>query len=259
MIKNIITFLLVLLFFSCNSDGNFSVEKIQETKPNSKELKYEFPLLVGKPIQISKKINAEIIKDYLQLDINKEHKSIFENVWGTKEYPIPLLSDITYNINFLNKKIYSITLNAESCGAYCESFSTSYNYDVSTGNRIYLNSIFSKKGEKELLILISNKKRKEIENYLLKINNEDVLNQDKNRINQTIEIYKNCLNSLPFTSLEFIDFEIIGEKLILSSERCSNHATRALDDLGDYEFTFKKNEISSLLNKYGKNILKKSN
>ena len=257
MIKNILSLLLILIFFSCSTDENFNVKRIEETKPNSPELKYEFPLLVGKPLHITKKINSEIIKDFLELDINKEHKSIFENVWGTKEYSIPVLSDLTYSINTLNKKMYSVTLNADGCGAYCELFSTTYNYDLSNGNRIYLDSIFSEKGKKELLTLLSSKKRKEIENYILKIKNQVTdSTDDKKRINQTIELYKNCLNSLPFNSLEFIDFKIINKTIVLTSERCSNHATRALDELDDYQFIFKQSEINSLLNKYGKNILK---
>ena len=108
MIKNILNLLLILIFFSCSSDENFSVKKIEETKPNSPELKYDFPLLVGKPLHINKKVNSEIFKDFLDIDINKEHKSIFENVWGTKENSIPILSDLTYSINTLNKKMYSL-------------------------------------------------------------------------------------------------------------------------------------------------------
>ena len=256
MIKNILKLFLILIIFSCNSDENFCVKKIEETKPNSPELKYEFPLLVGKSLHITKKINSAIIKEFLDLDINKAHKSIFENVWGTKEFSIPVLSDLTYGINTLNKKIYSVTLNADGCGAYCELFSTTYNYDLSNGNRIYLDSIFSIKGKKEILTRLSSKKRKEIENYILKISNEDVSKQDKNRINQTIELYKNCLNNLPFNSLEFIDFKIIEKTIVLTSERCSNHAERALDELGEYQFIFKQSEITSLLNTYGKNIFK---
>jgi hypothetical protein len=256
MIKNILKLFLILVFFSCSPTQDFSIKKIEEAKPNSPELKYEFPLLVGKSRHITKKINSEIIKDFLDIDINKAHKSIFQNVWGPKEYSIPLLSDLTYNINVLNKKMYSLTLNAEGCGAYCESFSTSYNYDLSNGHKIYLESIFSKKGKKELLLLISREKRKEIENYILKINNEVDSKQDKEIITQTIELYKNCLNSLPFNSLEFIDFKIIDKTIVLTSERCSNHAEIALDELDDYQFIYKQSEINSHLNKYGKNILK---
>ena len=62
MIKNILNLLLILIFFSCSSDENFSVKKIEETKPNSPKLKYDFPLLVGKPLHITKKINSEIFQ-----------------------------------------------------------------------------------------------------------------------------------------------------------------------------------------------------
>ena len=160
MIKNILKLFLILLFFSCNTDESFTIVEIKEAKPNFPEMIYKFPLLTGKPISISKKINFDISNDFLDIDISENYKSIFENVWGTEEYSIARISDLTYHINTLNKKVYSVTFNADGCGAYCEAFSTTYNYDLSKGNRIYLDSIFSEKGKKELLILLSTKKRK---------------------------------------------------------------------------------------------------
>ena len=120
--------------------------------------------------------------------LEKENKSesIFENVWATKKNSIPRLSDLTYQINMLTDRIYSVTLNAEGCGAYCEYFSYSYNYDLSNGNKILLDSIFSQKGKAEMLNYLSNKKRKIIESYVLELKKEEIQEEKSNKRNDSI-------------------------------------------------------------------------
>mgnify|MGYP003990032859 CR=1 FL=1 len=148
-------------------------------------------------------------------------------------------------VNFLKKKFFYINKIKKQFKNDIIIRSSALNEDLKTKSNAGVYDFFL------------NKKNNfhQIESYILKINNEVVSKQDKNRLNQTIELYKNCLNSLPFNSLEFIDFKIIDKTIVLTSERCSNHAERALDELGDYQFIIKQSQINSLLNKYGKNIL----
>jgi hypothetical protein len=257
--KNI--FYLFVLFLSCTSKENFETIKIKEANPNFLEQKYEFPLLKGKPISISKKINFEIIKDFLEVNINDNYQSIFENVWSTIENPIPRISDLSYNVNILNTKIYSITLTGETCGAYCEEFSDSYNFDLSKGNKITLEGLFTIEGKVELLQILSTKKKKIIENHLIKLKTKvNTSNkEDEKYINSTIKLYEYCLEGIPFVSLEYFDFKVINNNIIITSDRCSNHAMRALDELGEYVYIFKKSDLNSFLNDYGIKILKDLN
>ncbi|WP_421801863.1 hypothetical protein [Flagellimonas sp.] len=253
---NIIIVITLILFFSCKSIENFRINKVQEFNPNFPKQKYEFPLLTSKSSMISRKINSDIVKDFLDIDIENKSESIFENVWATKKNSIPRLSDLTYQINMLNDRIYSVTLNAEGCGAYCEYFSYSYNYDLSNGNKILLDSIFSQKGKAEMLNYLSNKKRKIIESYVLELKKEEIQEEDKEEYNSRFELYEDCLKDLPFASLEYFDFKINNKQIILTSDRCSVHVNRAIDDLDEYEFKLDKNEVNNLLSNYGRIILK---
>lgn len=248
-------FSLLLILFSCSSNNNFRIKNIHEINPIFPQQKYEFPLLVGSSSEITGKINSDIILDFLEVDINIKHESIFEKVWGTKEYSIPKLSDLTYNVNTISKKIFSITFNAEGCGSYCENFSTSYNYDLESGNKIYLDSLFTNKGKETLLIHLTETKRKIIKEYIFKIKNENIKEEDKEQVEQTITLYEYCLKNLPFVTLKYFDFKVTNNTIILTSDRCSNHVNRALDDLGKYKFILEKNKIINLLNNFGNEIL----
>jgi|UPI00036C6346 hypothetical protein len=251
--KKILNFFLLVLFTSCSVHKKFTINNIQESNPIYQNQVYQFPELEGNLI-ISEKINSTIIKDFLDLDVSKKHKSIFENVWATGENSIPRLTFLEYKINVLNKNLYSVTFNTEGCGAYCEKFSKTYNFDISNGNHIILDAFFTRAGKKELLNLISNQKRKTIENYLIQLKTKNVIEEDKKYVNKTIQLYENCLEGIPFVTLEYFDFKISKGVLVITSDRCSNHATRALDDIGAYKYVFKKNNINSLLNNFGKKI-----
>jgi len=51
------------------------------------------------------------------------------------------------------------------------------------------------------------------------------------------ELYERCLadmNSIPF---DYMRFYLSKDKLSLYTDRCSAHVNRALDDIGDFEFT----------------------
>ena len=143
-------------------------------------------------------------------------------------------------------------------GAYCEEYDQSFNFDIKSGNRIILDSLFTLTGKKKFLENISNQKSKKINNYITWLEKEQKSKEDQ-IINQSIELYRTCLKSLPFKSLEYIDFKIKKDSIILASDRCSNHATRALDDLGDYTFLFHNSDLNILLNDYGKHLLKTNN
>ena len=248
----LINFFSLLFFFnfisiSCQISHNFTIKEVSEDN-------YKFPMIEGND-DISKKINTDIIKDLLGLDIEKEYKSIFRNVKGTEENKIPRLVFLEYQINTLNKKLYSITFESEGCGAYCEEFDISYNYDLSNGKKVMLDSVFTDVGRKTLLSKITRLKKNKIKNYISKLISEKTNKEEGEIVKSEISLFKNCLNNTSFNTLEYIDFKIKKDSIILTSGRCSNHAMRALDGLGDYIFKFKKEELTPLLNKYGKSLI----
>ena len=170
----ILYIILVLNLFGCSTTQKFYIDKIQESNPTYPNQTYIFPKLNGKNISITRKINSNIIADFLEIDIEKKHQSIFENVWATKENSIPRLSDITYKINTLNSSLYSVSLKAEGCGAYCEYLSTTYNYDLIKGKKILLDDLLSNDGKIKLLKILTIRKKNIIKTHLKLLRDENI-------------------------------------------------------------------------------------
>lgn len=257
MQKFLLLFIIALFFTNCKKN-EFSITNIKESSPKYPTLIYEFPLLNGSE-EIANKINREIANELLDINLNDKYKSIFENIWATENKPMSRLSFLNYKINTLNQNLYSVTFYSEGCGAYCEEFNISYNYDLQNGNKLTLDTILTSKGKDDLIKILSVKKRKKIEDYILQLENEEATIEDKKMIDESIWLYKDCLTRLPFKTLDYIDFKIKKDSIILESGRCSNHAMRALDDLGNYSYAFHISDIETYLNEYGLNTLTNQN
>ena len=93
--RKVLCIILVFNLFGCYNTQKFYVHEIQESNPYFPNQTYIFPLLKSEKKSITEKINSDILTDFLEIDIEKKHQSIFENIWATKENPIPRLSDIT--------------------------------------------------------------------------------------------------------------------------------------------------------------------
>lgn len=235
------------ILLSCNQKNNFEINKIVEGK-------YEFPILKGNPTIVNK-INYDLIKDLLDLDIKKEYESIFENIVATKDSSIPILTFLNYKVNYLNKKLYTLTFNSEGCGAYCEKFERSYNYDLKTGNRIYLDSIFTLNGKRSFLEKLNFKRIKILKKKIEELEKGKKKIFDQNDYELRIKLLQECKKRNTIVTFEFLDFKIEENVFTIYSDRCSNHAMRALDDVGEFEYSFSFDKIYELLNTYGKKII----
>lgn len=247
---------ITILFMNCKSE-DFTITNVKESNLKFPKATFEFPILNGTK-SITDSVNNQLIKSLFDIDVYSDYKKVFQNARSTKENRIYYLSFLNYEINTLNDLLYSITFYTEGCGAYCEEYEQSFNFNLENGNKINLDSIFSVIGKKKFLKELSNQKSKKINNYITWLEKEQK-SKENQIINQSIELYKTCLKSLPFKSLEYIDFKIKKDSIILTSERCSNHVIRALDDLGDYTFSFHKSDLNILLNDYRKDLLKTNN
>ena len=79
--------------------------------------------------------------------------------------------------------------------------------------------------------------------------------EDKEWMREQMFIYSDCF--MEYDNLKHIDFKIKNNKIILSLGRCSAYVNRALDDLGDFVFTYTIQELQPLLSEYGKGLLNK--
>lgn len=180
-------------------------------------------------------------------------------------------SFVSYGIK---NRVFGITLNFEACGAYCEVAEKSYNYDLSSGRFISLKSLFF---QGNLAALSRRYSVVQMERYKSLINDfsNQLLEQRKRPLDKEgaeiiddlqarIEFNRNCLEGIE--SLEQKDdyeieqrnsmrFQIKESELVVSMERCSVHATLALDDAGEISMSVPYEEFRGKLSQYGYNLI----
>ncbi len=150
------------------------------------------------------------------------------------------------------KNILTIGMEGEASGAYPEGFSDWKNFDLRTGNFINAQDLFQPNSIKTVERLIEQKVKKRINNYLAELKSE------KNPSAETedqIGIYEGCSTG---ESLDDIRYFFGKDKLTFVAGRCSNHAMRALDDLGSHELKFTYKELDKYWSPYARNLLKGS-
>ena len=256
---------LIVLFFLAPalSYGQVMIKEISEINPIYKTLKYSFPLVViSQNKKIADKINNDLVSDFLDADRTKIKKSIFENVWATKEMPNPTLSDISFEVLSNDKNILNISIFAQGCGAYCEGFTTYYSYNLKNGARVKLDSLFNEEGIK-FLIDSMNKMKKEILQLKLKEIKDILKTQavqkdtiDSESYEEMETLYSDCLDK-EIQSLEYQKFYIAKSVLHIISDRCSAHYNMAIDELWDFKFIFSLEPLKKYFTNYAFRLLKK--
>jgi hypothetical protein len=257
--RKMFSFFILLLPFLVT--GQVIVKEVKETHPVQKERVYIFPLIKAKNSVVSNRINNTLCSDFLDVDRNKIKKSIFENTWPGGENNYRLLSDISYNVMHNSKRIFSISISAEGCGAYCEEFTRYYNFDLQTGKEFKLEDLLTADGKK-LLFEAMNKQKKELlqlkirsAKELLSKKGSPVDEDDKEYYEEMIEVYSTCIESQLYTSLEYIQFSLQEKTLVVFTDRCSAHVNRNVDELGDFEYGFSLANWKKHFSPYGLSLL----
>lgn len=255
-------FRIIILVFSISTNAQINIKKITATNPYQKKIKYEFPFIVSNANKkAAEKINDSLTLDFLDINRKKVKKSIFENVWGKSKDDIIPMSDVSYKVLYNSGNIISLSINAEGCGAYCESFTRYFSYNTKTGNKIRITDLLNKSGLKLLTDSILARKQKTLENKLQEI--EDSLetasvqanNDSKEYFLQMKELYENCRTESVQLQINYFEFYLTKTQLFFITDRCSAHYNRAVDELDNFTFAFFIKEWNQFLTPVGRKII----
>lgn len=221
--------------------------KISDLQPKSEN--YVFPVIsYSEKPSIENKMNT-----FLQVDL-------LEYIPNSGKDPFKLASSATNSytnyVYFYSweklvtpKNIISIALDGEASGAYPESFSNWKNFDVRTGNFINLQDLFQPNSVKTVENLIKQKVKKRIDAFLVELKSHK---DNSEETQDQIMIYQDCFTDY---TLEYLEYYFGKDQLTVVAGRCSNHAMRALDDLGSHEVTFSYKELEKYWSPYAKNLV----
>lgn len=239
-----------ILFFLLISGLSFSQQKnvkISDLQPKSEEA--VFPVIsYPQNSLIEKKINT-----FLQ--VNE-----LEYVPDSGPNPFKKTSSATISsTNYLYfyswekletpKNILSISMEGEASGAYPEGFSKSYNFDLRTGNLINCQDLFKPGAVKTVENIINQKVKKRVNDFLVQLRAEKDPDEE---VQDQIAMYEDCFME---HTLGYIEFYFGKDQLTFVAGRCSNHAMRALDDLGRHTIEIPYKDLEKYWSPYAKNLL----
>ncbi len=266
MIKRLITILLIAYSFNAIAQKQISkavVKQIKEINIITKEV-YVFPkVIIPQHKSTADKIN-EVLLEFLEIKKADVKKSIFENVWEPKnENCAWLYHDLGYKVLLNNATILVIDVWAEF-GKHNTTNIEHYLFDIETGNRVKLDSLFEESLKKNFAQILYDKKDSIIKSYLITVEDSLIVHQRNKdtssleRDNYMLDGYKRCIESHSSSEndLEYVGFYFLNNKLHFNLEQCFCWAANAYDELGDYHFEFTYKELEPYLSAYGKRILR---
>lgn len=174
------------------------------------------------------------------------------------------LAGQAFSVVLNNGRVFSLAFSGEGCGAYCEDFAKHFAFDASTGNRLVASDLFTASASRALTKkmlgykqMLYNKQIASLEAELKQLGTGKRKTDDLEVLEGKIALNRDCISNLegqdarinPFTRYAY-NFHRTGVEII--AERCSNHASRAYDDVGDVTLTIPYPELRPYLSDYGK-------
>ena len=277
--QRICLFVSSLFFLSHLYAAPASPLKIDNIEFKAKKTNIDFGQSIILPfISANQSKAAKKINDYLYIDIvgtpapNKAKDGIVRNLTEEDNDPIAGVTSMQYKTLVNNGKLFSLITEAEFCGAYCEEYSQSYSFDAITGRYILLQDIFTEAGLETLKekvyaarVAIMKKEIKRLKAQAAKPASKNK-KQDEYAVDyeDAIFLYESCLltdeqshqdemQSGDHHELDF--FTIQSNHIVFTHSRCSNHASRALDEIGQFNNKYSIQLLKPYLTPYAKYLL----
>jgi hypothetical protein len=168
-----------------------------------------------------------------------------------------------------DERVLTIMFSIEGCGAYCENHDQTYNFDARNGRRLAREDLFTPASQPVIAARIGKARERQYADQLKTLKKELATQQKAQAkpdiiedLKQRIELNQRCLESEKgqpdaADSLAYADFSLEGEGVTFTTGRCSSHAERALDDVGDIVVRFTPADLRPWLTPYGRALLLK--
>lgn len=219
---------------------------------------YRFPLLVGDNPAIVR-INTFLHVRELQALPGRFAKSPFEKV-QPKEGEIAGVNSLDYQVVGQGPGYLSLNIDGQYTGAYTSEFSRSYSFDLASGRAIGLAQLLSPAGLLRLQGEVQRQRVKRMEDFLKVLPPSravdfDNLSDDEQWLEGQRNLYSYCLNTRRAASIDYDRLQLGSDQLTVIGDTCSNHAGRALDELGDFPNSISYQSLSADLSPYGRCLL----
>lgn len=202
----------------------------------------------------AKRINDFIFSRFAQRLPGKDPQATLNHIG---QQGIEQTASLDFELVNNKNNILTINVIAEGCGAYCETYNNYTSFDLTTGANIDLNDIVSSQGVTLLNQRVRSDIRQQIAAFIEAQKNIPLEQKvkDEGEVVDYQQFYADCwamtMEDVSYVSQFFLD----NGQLVFSNERCSNHASRALDDLGEFTSKIPVSELAGQFTPFGQNLL----
>jgi hypothetical protein len=225
----------------------------------------KMPYLIGGPPGVAQRINATVWNAMLDGAVAPAAPG---RTWTPPADKLPLgTMSLQYTARMIpasDPRLLALGFSGESCGAYCEDFSATHLFDLRDGREVSLGDLLSVDGFAAVGRRVDAERRRAYQKQLRELRAQrkaapaggDDDDGDRVAFNQT------CLEEV--TSEPSTPWWLVGEDvapdgqggLVLTKGRCSNHAMRALDDVGEIVTRISAADLEPWLTAYGRAVLR---
>jgi hypothetical protein len=231
------------------------------TYEGGEKIKIQFPFVVTEDSKVSKQINTFLHHQILEtLPSNGEKMQTINNT-NISEFSLTDMKVIN------NGRVIYFSFNTEGCGAYCETYDSQYEFDTRTGRVLTAQELIKPDAFGKIAKIMSKEHAKVIKDYIKKLEKEKKQVKGKNKkaelenIDDTISMFESCLSDWYDKDSHYDLYKkhpgvmtVLDGGVNFQHGRCSNHAMRALDELWDFNYPLKGDELKPYLTEYGKYI-----
>ena len=248
--------LLPLLAIALPALADVSIDDLTDKRSDWET--YRFPLLVGDSPAIAR-INIFLHARELQALPGRFARSPFEKV-QPKDGDIAGVNRLDYQVVGQGPGYLSLSIDGEYTGAYTSEGSRGYNFDLASGRVIGLSQLLSPEGLLRLQGEVQRQRVKRMEDFLKALPPSravdfDNLSDDEQWLQGQRNLYSYCLNTRRQANLDYDRLQLGTDDLTVIGDTCANHASRALDDLGEFSNSVSYASLSADLSPYGRCLL----
>ena len=170
----------------------------------------------------------------------------------------------------LDERLLTLRFDAEGCGAYCEDYSVFYSFDLKNGRKLNNEDMFTPAGMRAIAEKMRKEKLRLYKNQIAELKQELKTEQKKSVPNREIvedlqdrlTVNLECAERTSQEASEIRDgaafyytWNFLPQHASLHAGRCSNHANRALDDVGDITLPLAYAALRPHMTAYGRTML----
>lgn len=226
------------------------------------------PFVVAPDARLAENINDQLYIDLFQAPAPARPGKFLSEADGIV---ITGLAHLNFAVARNDDHILALAYDGEACGAYCEGYQDYVNFDLGSGRKIALDDLITQRGQRTIM-----RKMRELQRDMyrdsvaaltkqfneeqgkpdaLDLGTQDRLTLNKDCLNQALDALTALDKTKEPVKLGDYHFSLAAEQFTIPLGRCSNHAMRALDDVGDIDFVLSYADLKPHLTSYGKYLL----